>query len=494
VNPEQIRARIRELLAQRATHERTLSYALTTIHTDTVAAEARADAEATARTERAAIVTIDADLDQQQTALRDALDEQTRQANAANLRAELGDGTGRQQGGAHVTHEQRTYTPERDRRGEASFFVDAFRSQMLGDVTAMSRLQRHAQEIEVERAAGNDGTTTRAVSTGSFGGLVVPQYLVDLAAAIIRTGRAVANTITNLPLPDQGMSLIIPRGTTGAAVASQATENSALQNTDEVWANLTVPVATIGGQQDVSRQSLERGMPGIDAIVYADLARAYHAELDRQVIAGSGASNQMLGMLNTGGVSQSTAFAAAPTAGNINRKIAGAVAGIAGAGVGIDPGLIAMNPRRWGFLTAEVDTTGRPLLGIEGNGAMNALGINQQPGSYSAGSDPEDPRPVRTVGTMQGIPVITDANIPTNVGTNVEDVIPVYDPDVAILWEDGDGQPRQLRFEQTLGQNLTVKLVIYGYAAFTAGRYPQAVAKVGGVDATAGQGLVAPTF
>jgi hypothetical protein len=332
------------------------------------------------------------------------------------------------------------------------------------------------------------------VSTGSFGGLVVPQYLVDLAAAIIRTGRAVANTVMGLPLPEQGMSLIIPRGTTGAAVASQATENSGLQNTDEVWANLTVPVATIGGQQDVSRQSLERGMPGIDAIVYADLARAYHAELDRQVIAGSGASGQMLGMLNTAGAGQSTAFAAAPTAGSINRKLAGAVAGIAGVGVGIDPGLIAMNPRRWGFLTAEVDTTGRPVISLEANGPQNALGINQQPGSYSAGNDPEDPRPVRTVGTMQGLPVITDANLPTNIGTNLEDVVAVYDPDVAILWEDGDGQPRQLRFEQTLGQNLTVKLVIYGYAAFTAGRYPQAVAKVGGVDATAGQGLVAPTF
>jgi HK97 family phage major capsid protein len=105
--------------------------------------------------------------------------------------------------------------------------------------------------------------------------------------------------VARLPLPDQGMTLIIPRGTTGAAVASQATENSALQNTDEVWGNLTVPVATIGGQQDVSRQSLERGTPGIDQLVYMDLAGAYHAELDRQVIAGSGASGQMLGMLNT---------------------------------------------------------------------------------------------------------------------------------------------------------------------------------------------------
>jgi hypothetical protein len=300
--------------------------------------------------------------------------------------------------------------------------------------------------------------------------------------------------VTRLPLPEQGMSLIIPRGTTGAAVASQATENSALQNTDEVWANLTVPVATVGGQQDVSRQSLERGTPGIDAIVYNDLARAYHAEVDRQVIAGSGASGQMLGMLNTASIAQATAFGGGADRGELNRKFAGAVAAIAGVGVGIEPELIAMNPRRWGFLTAEVDTTGRPLVPVEANGPGNALGVNQTPGSYSAGNDPEDPRPVRTVGTMQGLPIVSDANVPTNIGTNLEDVALVYDPRVSLLWEDGDGMPRQLRFEQTVGQNLTVKLVVYGYAAFTAGRYPQSVARVGGADATAGQGLVAPTF
>ena len=63
-----------------------------------------------------------------------------------------------------------------------------------------------------------------------------------------------------------------------------------------------------------------------------------------------------------------------------------------------------------------------------------------------------------------------------------------------LLWEDGDGMPRELRFEQTLGNQLTTKLVVYGYAAFTAGRYPTAVGVVGGNAGTAGFGLVAPTF
>jgi HK97 family phage major capsid protein len=488
VNPDQIRELIRQLLARRAEQEQ--------IVTDTRAAigdgQPTAEQATALRAARAAIVTIDGDLDEQQRALQDALSEAERQANAERMRREMGgDDQTRRVGGAHIGNEARTYSRDRDRRGETSFFVDAFRSSQMGDVQALARLQRHAEEIRVE----GEHAETRAVSTGSFGGLIVPQYLVDLYAAMIRTGRVVANTMTPMPLPDQGMVLTIPRGTAGTAVSSQAVQNSALQNTDMGTTDLQIPVATIGGQQDVSRQSLERGYPGIDQIVYADLTRAYHAEVDRQVIAGSGASNQMLGMVNTAGTAQATAFGAPVTAALLNRKLAGAVAAIGGIpGVGLGAQLIAMHPRRWGFLTAEVDTTGRPLIPVSANGPGNALGINQTPGQFSAGNDPDDPRAARTVGSMQGLPIVTDANLPTNVGDNLEDVVLTYDQRVCILWEDGDGMPRQLRFEQTLGQNLTVKLIIYGYTAFTAGRYPQAVAEVGGIDTVAGQGLIAPAF
>jgi hypothetical protein len=57
-----------------------------------------------------------------------------------------------------------------------------------------------------------------------------------------------------------------------------------------------------------------------------------------------------------------------------------------------------------------------------------------------------------------------------------------------ILWEDGDGTPNQLKFEETIAGSLTCKLVVYGYAAFTAGRYLTSVAIISGT------GLVAPTF
>jgi hypothetical protein len=177
MDPEQIRTRIRELLDQRATHEQALTAALAVLRGDNVTDQQRADATSAASAARAAIVPLDEQLDEQQTALRAALDQQTRDANAAAMRAELGGGG--QQGGAHVGREERTYSQERDRRGEASFFVDAFRSQMMGDIGARQRLERHMAEVAAEGEH-----QTRAVSTGSFAGLVVPQYLIGLAARI----------------------------------------------------------------------------------------------------------------------------------------------------------------------------------------------------------------------------------------------------------------------------------------------------------------------
>ena len=45
-----------------------------------------------------------------------------------------------------------------------------------------------------------------------------------------------------------------------------------------------------------------------------------------------------------------------------------------------------------------------------------------------------------------------------------------------------------LRFEDVKSAELEVKMVVYGYSAYTAGRYPNAFALIGGT------GLVTPSF
>lgn len=397
-------------------------------------------------------------------------------SNAANTAAVANQETGKEErvAPAVVTKEERTYTAEKNARGEASFFADAWRMQQ-GDYSARERLERHAREITVE----GEGISKRATTTSSFAGLVVPQYLVDQAASVAQAGRPFANTCQRLPLPEQGMVFYITKGTTAAATAVQATQNTAVQNTDQVWTDIQVNVQTIAGQQEVSRQSLERGTPGLDSLVYLDLAGSYAVNVDVRTITGTGTGTK--GIQNAGG-NQATAFTAAATVQTFYAKTAGAVNSVL-TNRFLPPTHILMHPRRWAWLLGQTDSTNRPLV--------VPVGQNPQNATANFGVSPEYGQ---VVGFLQGLPVVTDANVPTAVGTGPEDLVFVYRNTDCLLWEEGDGLPRQLRFDERLGNQLTVNLVVYGYIAFTAERYEKGVSIVGGNAGTAGFGLVAPTF
>jgi len=147
-------------------------------------------------------------------------------------------------------------------------------------------------------------------------------------------------------------------------------------------------------------------------------------------------------------------------------------------GLGINADKIIMHPRRYGFFSAGLDSQNRPLLVPDAGGPF-----------FNAMADGGDVATYGYTGTrIQGLPVFTDANIPTNqgAGTN-QDVIIVQASSVVHLWERPQ-DPVTLAFEQQAGNALQVQLVAYGYAAFTAGRYPAASGTI------TGTGLVPPTF
>lgn len=361
-----------------------------------------------------------------------------------------------------VVSDESTYK----RGGRYSFFADviAARSGMAPSDVA-ERLQRHANEVRVEK---------RDVGTGAFGALVVPQYLPEMFAPNLRAGRVTANLAASLDLPPEGMTVNIPRGTTGTAVASQSDQNDSLTEVDFDETTLTIPVRTIGGQQDVSRQAIERGYR-IDEIIYADLAGAYAAELDKQVIAGAGTNGTHTGIMNSGVLSVTAEDA---DVSSVLRRLGKAIADVNGNRF-LPPDVIVMHPRRWGFFTTAVDSSGRPLVVPRAGGPSNAFGQGDAAG-YGF------------VGEIHGLPVYVDANIPTTVSSSTvtgatEDVIIVGRREDWLLWEDSPA-PRQFRFEETLGGNLTIKLVVADYSAFTAGRYPVGTAVI------SGSGLGAPTF
>jgi HK97 family phage major capsid protein len=345
-----------------------------------------------------------------------------------------------------------------------SFLRDAYSAEVRGDFAARQRIERHMVEMATEH---------RASDTGAFSGLVVPQYLTDQVAPFARAGRPFADAVRQLPLPAEGLSVNISRVTTGSTAASQSSENSSVSSTDMDDTLLTVPVRTISGQQDVSRQAIERGT-GIDTVVVQDLVNAYATQLDSQIIGGAGTSGTHTGVLSVSGISSVTLTTASPTAALLYPKIADAVQRVNSLRY-MPANLIVMHPRRWAFLLASVDSSNRPLVTPNAGNGLNTMGNG---GNTGAG----------VVGQIMGIDVLVDANIPTNLGsgTNEDRIIVCYSPDLC-LWEQ-TGSPMQLRFEQTLGGQLTIKLVAFGYSAFTAGKYPA------GISVISGTGLVTPSF
>jgi HK97 family phage major capsid protein len=357
------------------------------------------------------------------------------------------------------------------------FVRDLFSAQVKGDFAAAQRLAKH-QEYEIERWATKLGVDKEqfAVSTGTLGGVIPPQYLVNLYAKAPRNGRVFVDQCNHDDdLPEEGMSIIVPRLTAGGTAAAQASEGTTVAEQDPTEVDLTIPVRTIAGYFPVSRQTLERASYS-EPILFEDLIARYHAALDSGAISGAGTSGTLLGLLNTSGISTSTASTA--TVAGVWPKLADVIQQIntAVGGLGYYADKIFMHPRRWGFFEAALDSQNRPLFGISGE---NYAVTNVAEGDAAG---------YGFVGKMHGLPVFIDANIPTNIGAGTnQDAIIVVASRIVHLWEQEDA-PVTLAFEQQAGNALQTQLVAYGYAAFTAGRYPAGASAINGV------GLVPPTF
>ena len=354
---------------------------------------------------------------------------------------------------AVVKSEARTYSP----KAETSFIADAYAAQFNNDFAAKDRLARHMNEEKIER---------RDVTSANFAGLVVPQFLTELAAPFARAGRVTADLARKHQLPDAGLTISISKVTTGTAVAEQ-TEGAAVQETDMDDTKLDLSVKTFAGMQDVSRQALERGT-NIDSLVMADLVSAYHSTLNTAVVAEllASAGNAV------------TYTDASPTVAELYPKLLDSVQKVQ-TSFFAGPNVIIMHPRRLAFILAAVDGQNRPL-------AVPTPSSSGQPAfAYGNGA----PVYGNSGYSIAGLPVFTDATISTaqGVGTN-QDTIYVGNSQELHLWEQGSGEPMMLRFEQPKASELEVTMIVYGYSAFTANRYPSALSQINGT------GLVTPTF
>jgi HK97 family phage major capsid protein len=390
----------------------------------------------------------------------------TREQAAARSRVELGQ-TGPLLGGA--TTSSQTY-----HRGaqSPSFFKDLWYSQR-GDANAADRLRRNNSETGFEaraleaRALGNTGA-----AGGAGGEFAPPLWMIEEYVKLARAGRVFADLLHHEPLPQGVSSVNLPKVATGTSTAVQATQNTTLSQTDMTTTALSSGIATIGGKQVIAQQLLDQSGIAFDKVLLEDLTADFSRQLGTQCLTGLGTGGQLKGFLTPSSASVITWTTATPTATAFYGRLAQLQGKINGTRFKA-PDAVVMHPNRWAWFASYVDSTGRPLV-VPTAGGFNAM------------ASPDTVQGVGHVGTVLGMDVYTDANIPTNLGTGTNQDIVLMMPRQDIwLWE---SELRAEAFTAPYADTMGVLFRVFNYSAQIPDRYLQSLGQISGTA------LVTPVF
>jgi HK97 family phage major capsid protein len=344
--------------------------------------------------------------------------------------------------------------------GKESYFKD-LADASKGVRAAVDRLtENDRHRVDMEKRAG---TTTVAGAGGEF---APPLWQINEFVALARPGRPVADLVNKIVLPAGVASVSLPKITTGTATGVQGTQNTAITSQDIVTTSVTTGITTLAGGVVVSRQILDQSPVSMDEIILQDLARDLAQKVDLATITAivAAAGNTI------------TYTDATPTTAKLIPFIQQAIDQI-GLGIYTPNQIVAiLRTDRWGRFVAAADSTGRPLVLPNANyGAFNARGV-QENATTGQGY----------VGTINSIPVVTDAQVPNNLGAGTnQDEIVVFDPTQVYLYE---STPQAEAFEQTFANTMSVYCRMFEYYGIIANRLPKAISTV------TGTGLIPYTY
>jgi HK97 family phage major capsid protein len=331
---------------------------------------------------------------------------------------------------------------------------------------------RQMVECHNEREAnrgpiGERGLSYRALSTAATAGgeFTPPMYLTAEWIEYARPGRVLADLQHHEDLPDGTMSINIPKVTGGTSVATQGIQNQNVSDTDLQTQFVTFPVVTKAGAQVISLQLLERSPISFDEVVGRDLALTYAQNLNEAVGNGTGVTSEggadFVGILNTSGINVVTWTQASPTLKGLYGRIGTGKVQVA-TGRKLAATDMVMTSSCWEWIDQTFDTTERPVVVPQYAGPFNAVTVAPD-GQVAQG----------TIGRkMQELGTYVDLTLPTNLGSGKnQDVLIGGRFDENYLYE----SPITTRMlPQTYGAQLSMLMQLYGYAAFTAARYPVA--------------------
>ena len=372
------------------------------------------------------------------------------------------------------SHEVEVEVAERSQFGREA-------ERQLREVLRTDNEVRHQQAIEEVRSRGRvaadlkqDGTESRAITSGS--GTTVSAAGGGAASFVTPVfgtpyipyreyGRAFADQCFKAPLPDYGLAIYKPQ-VTGPAGVSQWTENNTVTEVDPTAGYEVATLAIFAGEVTLSQVILDRMAPDyrFDVMCEDQLQRDYAPKWDTYVLtqALAGATSQAW-TGNAGVFDLSVASGSGGFYGQVSkakatmRKLQGTV---------LNPTHLFLDPARYEYIAAWADTQGRPLVVPDYAGPFNAAANS---GDGDAGIE-------GATGTrFNGLPVYTDANIPTTTTSHFDQAL------VGCLTEvecyEGTAINRVL--PQTLASQLLVVLQRYSYGTVLV-NYPGAVTSING--------------
>jgi len=358
--------------------------------------------------------------------------------------------------GAVVRREAGPY----QRDGEHSFFADVVRVQRYGAASQRDSADR-LQRLTVLNADKARIVEQRDNVTAAMGGTVPPTYLLDQMALAAREASPLVDVLAKLPLSEEGMTVELGRITTGA-IADFAIEGSQLPEFDLVSAGLSLPVRGVWAKVTESYAFYERAGRTTDTVIAHDLGEAVGYATENFIINGIGGAKYPIGILQTSGVTPTTYTDGTPTAGELVAKVAACATSVSAARKR-RPNLVLMSPRRWFWLTAQVDTALQPIVGLS--------------------TEPPDPNSPY-VGTISGLPILLSDAIPTTVGAGLDQdqIVLLRTQDMVLALDD-----RHMEITASLQMNATASVDVWvgRYMVFSAGRWPAGVGVISGTGLNA---------
>lgn len=185
----------------------------------------------------------------------------------------------------------------------------------IRDMCDGGRLTGREAEVSQELGRRNGGTApkgiyvptgilaerTQLVGTAGIAGNLVGQEFRDQDFIMPLRTRSVIMQSGATVLTDLVGNAVLPRQT-GVTSGAWIAEDAEADETDLTFDQVTLTPKTVSGRISWSRQAALQALPAMESIVRMDLAEQLGIALDAAAIAGTGASNQPRGILETSGI------------------------------------------------------------------------------------------------------------------------------------------------------------------------------------------------